>query len=139
MKLRLRGPSGKSLLAIAALLAAAAVLAACGGTSGATTTPSASPSQAVASVSILNFTFTPKTLTVAAGTTVTWTNHDPVVHNVTSADSLALNAAATSLFASGSLGQGQTFSYTFTTKGTYFYVCTIHRTMPSMHAEVVVK
>lgn len=73
---------------------------------------------------IQNMAFTPSSITVAAGTTITWTNKDGVTHNVTS-DS--------GVFSSGSMGTGATFSFKFVTKGTYTYKCTIH---PSMTGSV---
>jgi plastocyanin len=90
-------------------------------------------------VAIQNFSFTPQTLTVKAGTKVTWTNQDTTVHNVTSTNGPGINAATTSLFSSGSLNQGQSFSYTFAKAGTYYYDCTIHASMATMHATVIVK
>jgi plastocyanin len=79
-------------------------------------------------VSILNFAFAPAALTVKAGTTVTWTNKDADSHTVTSTGSGGpLNSAA--------LATQATYSYTFTTPGTYSYLCTIH---PFMTATVTV-
>jgi plastocyanin len=75
---------------------------------------------------IQSMAFTPSTITVTAGTTVTWTNQDMVVHNVVS------NPA---LFNSGSMANGATFSFKFSTSGTYSYSCTLH---PSMVGTVVV-
>ena len=90
-------------------------------------------------VTIQNFAFTPQTLTVKAGATVTWTNKDSVPHDVTSADGLSTSATTTSLFSSGTMSSGQSFSFTFKKPGTYFYECTIHAAEPTMHAKVVVK
>jgi plastocyanin len=70
--------------------------------------------------------FNPASLIVTAGTTVKWTNKDGIIHNVTS---------NTGVFSSGSIPDNGTFSYTFSTAGTYQYHCTIH---PSMTATVVV-
>lgn len=67
---------------------------------------------------VQNYAFAPATLTVKEGTTITWTNGDSVVHTVTS---------DTGIFDSGDLAKGQTFSYTFTTAGTYPYHCTPHK------------
>ena len=64
--------------------------------------------------------FSPSTITVSLNTTVTWTNKDGVSHTVTS---------DTDLFDSGSIGDGQTYSYTFTTAGTYHYKCSFHSSM----------
>lgn len=76
-------------------------------------------------VDIKDFAYVPEIITVPAGTTVVWTNRDSTPHTVT-ADS----------FDSGSLSQGQTFSYTFNQAGTFEYRCTIHPSMP--HGNVVV-
>jgi plastocyanin len=78
-------------------------------------------------VSIVNLSFSPKSLTVAVNTTVTWTNNDGITHTVTS-DS--------GVFDSGNLGAAATFSYTFTVPGTYPYHCNIH---PDMTASIVVQ
>lgn len=75
---------------------------------------------------IQNMDFNPAVITVAAGTTVTWTNKDDAAHTVTS---------DTDLFDSGNMSKGGTFSFTFATPGTYPYFCTYH---PAMTAEVVV-
>jgi amicyanin len=80
-----------------------------------------------AAVTIQNFAYSPATLTVPVGTTVTWTNEDSVRHTVTT---------RTSLFDSGLLSQGQTFSYTFNQKGTYDYYCTVH---PYMTGKIIVE
>jgi len=78
-------------------------------------------------VTIDNFTFSPATLTVPSGTTVTWTNQDDMVHTVTEANRL---------FLSKGLETGDTYSHTFTTPGTYTYFCALH---PRMTATVIVK
>lgn len=133
----------RALLAIVTLGALAAVVAACGSSSSASTTtpttPAAGGGTTASSVAILNFAFTPKTLTVSPGTTVTWTNNDSTPHNVISTASLSLNSTTMSTFASGTLSQGQTFSFAFTKKGIYFYECSIHKALAAMHAEVIVK
>ena len=78
-------------------------------------------------VKIDNFSFTPTTLTVAAGTTVTWTNSDDVPHTVVSDDKV---------FKSKVLDTDEKFSYTFTKPGTYPYFCSVH---PKMTGTVVVR
>ncbi len=78
-------------------------------------------------VKIDNFNFTPTTLTVAAGTTVTWTNSDDVPHTVVSDDKV---------FKSKVLDTDEKFSYTFTKPGTYPYFCSVH---PKMTARIVVQ
>ena len=79
------------------------------------------------SVNLQNFAFNPSTLTVKAGTTVTWTNSDSVAHTVTS------DGGA---FDSGNLAPDQTFSHTFNTAGTYAYHCNPH---PSMKGTIIVQ
>jgi len=90
-------------------------------------------------VAIQNFSFTPQTLTVKARTKVTWTNNDTTVHDVTSTDGPGTSASTTGLFGSGPLSNGQSFSFTFSKPGTYHYECSIHASMATMHAVVIVK
>jgi plastocyanin len=71
-------------------------------------------------VSMKNLAFNPSTLSVPNGTTVTWINNDNVGHTV---------IAEGGLFSSGLLGNGQNFTYTFSTPGTYNYSCSIHQGM----------
>ena len=75
---------------------------------------------------IQNMAFDPSSITVTAGTTVTWTNKDAIGHTVTS-DS--------GLFDSGTIGLNGTYSYTFATVGAFKYHCKIH---PGMIASVTV-
>jgi plastocyanin len=81
--------------------------------------------------------FAPAAVIVDVGTTVTWINKDSVAHNVEkSADALDFGAkfgADASVF-----DPGQTYSFTFTKAGTFFYTCTIH-TLMSGKVEVVTK
>ncbi len=133
-----------SPLLLTALLAALLILtlAACGGSGNGSTaggSPSATPSGAGISVSIADYTYAPQSITIPAGTAVTWTNEDSVIHTVTSADGSGTDAGTTDLFDSGSMGKGDTFSYTFTEPGTYDYLCVPHRSMAGMHAQVVVE
>jgi plastocyanin len=101
--------------------------------------PVAAAKPAVKTVAIKNMTFMPKKITITAGTKVTWINRDSVQHTVTSTKSLGLNTKVTKKFDSGLFGKGKKFSFTFKKKGTYFYECTIHAFMPSMHGQVTVK
>lgn len=64
-----------------------------------------------------HYAFTPGPLTVPAGTALTWTNKTDASHTVT-ADGGA--------FSSQALSQNQTFSFTFSSPGTFAYHCTIH-------------
>ncbi|MEU6346078.1 plastocyanin/azurin family copper-binding protein [Streptomyces sp. NPDC046977] len=95
-----------------------------------TTSSSAAPAAPVSgnAVAIKNFAFSPATLKVKAGTTVTWTNQDTDAHTVTS-------AAAGGPLQSAALATHATYRYTFTKPGTYAYLCTIH---PFMTATVEV-
>ena len=78
----------------------------------------AAPSQIV----IDNFAFEPATLTVAAGTTVTWLNKDEEPHTVMSADPQVS-------FKSPALDTNDKFTFVFAKPGTYKYFCTIHSHM----------
>jgi plastocyanin len=127
--------------AVLVVLGAVMLIAAACGSSGAST-PTASGTGgggATATVVIRNFAFTPQTITVKVGDTVTWTNNDSAPHTVTSATSIDTSATTTSAFDSGQFGQGQTFSFAFTKAGTYFYECSIHAKQPAMHGEVIVQ
>ena len=81
-----------------------------------------------ATVKIDNFSFGPATITIPAGSTVTWTNSDDVPHVVTSDDG--------KMFKSKALDTDDRFSFTFTKPGTYNYYCAIH---PKMTAKIVVQ
>ena len=86
--------------------------------------PNDKPTSEVA-VKIDNFSFSPATITVSAGTTVRWTNRDDIPHTVVSEDKT---------FKSKVLDTDDQFTYTFTKPGTYDYFCSIH---PKMTAKVV--
>jgi plastocyanin len=132
---------GLLLVALVAVLAVLA-LAGCGSSTSApaaSATPATSPGAGSATVTIKDFAFAPQTLTVPVGATVTWTNNDSAAHTVTSADNMTTDAATTDLFDSGLMGNGDTFTHTFDAAGTFSYLCMPHRTMASMHAEVVVE
>jgi plastocyanin len=82
------------------------------------------------SVQVLKDSYSPAAITVRAGDTVTWTNVDTTPgngHTVTSSGRGPLK--------SPSFGQGGTFSYTFSTTGSYAYYCAIH---PDMTGTVTV-
>jgi plastocyanin len=79
-------------------------------------------------VSISGFAFQPASLSIARGVTLTWTNSDAVAHTVTSTD-------LTPAFDSGSVGPGGSFSFTFSTAGSFPYKCGIH---PSMTGTITV-
>ena len=83
--------------------------------------------QMTVEVKIDNFSFSPATLEIKAGTTVTWTNADDIPHTVVSNDKV---------FKSKVLDTDQKFSFTFDKPGTYPYFCSLH---PKMTAKVVVQ
>ena len=88
--------------------------------------PNDKPTSEVA-VKIDNFSFSPATITVPAGTTVRWTNRDDIPHTVVSEDKA---------FKSKVLDTDEQFTYAFTKPGTYSYFCSVH---PKMTAKVVVQ
>ncbi|HEX3384697.1 MAG TPA: cupredoxin family copper-binding protein [Mucilaginibacter sp.] len=119
----------KSICLVALFFAGVLLFSACGKKSANSAnptsngnTPSPNPS-----VTIQNFAFSPATVRVTIGGTVTWTNKDGVAHTVTDVGGS---------FNSGDLPADQTYSMTFNKAGTYSYHCTIHPTMPT--ATVVV-
>lgn len=83
--------------------------------------------QTANSVVMRNFDFSPMTITIKMGTSVTWINLDGEPHTVTSVDGL---------FRSGALDQNESFTLKFDKPGTYRYLCSIH---PRMMAAVVVQ
>lgn len=82
---------------------------------------------AAQSVTIKDFSFGPGTLTVNVGDTVTWTNDGPSEHTATANDGS---------FNTGILSKGQSASHTFTSAGTFQYICSIHT---FMHGTIVVE
>ena len=130
-------------------LSALVLLAACGGGStntGTGTTPTTGTTSTTASatqtgngqtVMIIigssgSFAFSPATLTIKAGTTVTWKNTTSVGHTVTSDDGKSFDSGTSNPIAA----QGGTFSFTFTKAGTFAYHCEIH---PFMKATIIVQ
>ena len=79
----------------------------------------------VGAISIENFSFSPGTVIIKQGETVTWTNKDSTTHTVKS-DS----------FNSQDIAQGETYQFTFKEKGSFNYSCGIH---PSMTGKIVVE
>ena len=78
-------------------------------------------------VVIENFSFAPATLTVKAGTKVTWINRDDVPHTVNENDKR---------FKSGPMDTDDQFSYTFSAPGTFSYFCALH---PKMTGQIIVQ
>jgi len=80
----------------------------------------------VVTVSIDNFSFSPKEITVPKGTTVKWVNHDDVPHTVVSGG----------VFRSKALDTDDSFTYTFADAGSFSYFCSVH---PVMIGRVIVQ
>ncbi len=78
-------------------------------------------------VTVDNFTFGPATLTIKAGTTVTWTNRDDIPHTVVETEKK---------FKSPVLDTDDSFSHRFDAPGTFVYFCSIH---PHMTGKVLVE
>ena len=113
-----RSPLPRRALAAFAILGTAA---------GFATLAAPAPTRAAEhAVQIADSAFSPTTLTITVGDTVTWTNVDDRPHTVTSNDGA---------FDSGNLDEGQAFSFTFTEPGTYTYRCDYHT---DMQATIVV-
>ncbi|SMC61995.1 cupredoxin domain-containing protein [Kibdelosporangium aridum] len=91
----------------------------------------AAPTAAAATqqVHMSGYAYGPGTLTINVGDTVTWTNHDQAPHD-------AVTTAGPAQFRSPMLNTGQTWSFTFTTPGTYSYYCSVH---PDMRGQIVVR
>jgi amicyanin len=80
-------------------------------------------------VTMKGYAYSPRTLTVDVGSTVTWTNQDTAPHDVkTTSGPAAIHSPL--------LDKGQSWSFTFTVAGTYGYYCTVH---PDMTARIVVR
>jgi plastocyanin len=112
--------------ALVLLTALTLALAACGSDEGGsdTTTGGGGGEERV---EIVDFAFSPATLTVPVGTSVTWENGDTVGHTATSDDEV---------WDSDTVAPGDEFSFTLDEAGTFSYFCKIH---PSMTGSIVVE
>ncbi len=117
-------------LIIQAAILGAFVCAAGSLSNSANAADSASPAPVI--VHVKDFAYKPPTLTVTAGTTVTFINDDDNAHTVTSVDKVK----DTPLFDSGNLDKGEKWTHTFTKAGTYKYICAYH---DFMKATIVVQ
>jgi plastocyanin len=115
------------LISIILILITLVSLSACSSGYGTTSPTTSSPQASGNSVTLANFAFSPATLNVKAGTTVTWTNKDSTSHTVVS---------DTGVFDSGNLAPNATYTYVFAKAGTFDYHCSIH---PSMKGTVIVQ
>lgn len=88
--------------------------------------PAPAPSSAKTyTINIANFAFSPASITINAGDTIIWTNHDSVPHQI-----------AGNGFGSNPISNGQSYGFKFNSAGTYNYHCAIH---PSMTGVIIVK
>jgi len=94
-------------------------------------------SNSIFDITILNFAFSPASLTIPVGSTVRWTNLDGPAHTATSTNGFfgIGQPSPNGVFNSGILTTNQTFSYTFTTDGSFNYYCLPH---PGMQANITV-
>ena len=90
--------------------------------------PSVPAKAANPEIVISEYMFAPETVTVAAGTKLTWVNHDDVPHTI-------VDSATPKLFHSGALDTNDSYSFTFSKPGTYKYFCTLH---PQMVGTIIV-
>ena len=117
--------SDRILLRMVFLLSLLAMIGACSKSdSGSTNDGNGKPGPD--EVYIQNLAFSPSTITILVNSTVIWTNFDQVAHTVTS---------DTGLFDSGNIASSNTYSFKFTSIGTFTYHCKIH---PSMTGTVIV-
>ena len=84
------------------------------------------------SVLVKGFRFQPKTISIAAGSTVTWHQDDNTIHTLTS----GVPGSKAGLFDHRGFRQGDDFSFMFSTPGTFPYFCDIHH---SMRGQVTVR
>ena len=78
--------------------------------------------------------YDPSPLTVKPGTSVSWTNSDSTIHTVTSG--LPEQGEVGTLFDSGIMSPGKTFTHAFDKTGIFDYSCTLH---PFMHGQIITK
>jgi len=110
---------------VTTLLAIAAVVM-----EGASCAPNPTPQPGSTEVAIQGLAFVPKAVTINQGGTVRWTNHDLVLHTVTSGNPIDANPGI--LFDSGDLAAGQSYMHQFNVAGTFTYFCRHHPTTPAM-------
>lgn len=123
------------------LLAALLVLGACGADQPQSDSPSAEPSVVQSqeetdgpaqtsdevAAKVIDTDFTPRTIEVQKGSTVVWEQVGDQPHSVTAADDSFDSSPDCGPVASDEcLGQGDTFSHTFETTGTFIYYCRVH-------------
>jgi plastocyanin len=143
---RLIGSKSRLLISTGFLIAILSILNSCSKTTAYNTPdPSPGPGSGPDTISgpganevwiqgmpIQGMAFNPATITIAAGTKITWTNKDPVAHTVTSG---TVNLYLDNLFDSGTINPNGTYSLIFATAGTFPYSDSIY---PGMKATVIV-
>jgi len=128
-----------------AVLAVMATVAGCGsgsssstgGPTGISNTGASVPGTATVTVVIKDYAFSPTDTRVKVGTVVTWVNKDSVPHTVTMATGPGVDAQPVNQGPdSGSIAPGKSWSWQFEKQGTWFYMCTLHASMATMHAQI---
>lgn len=116
--------------ALSPLAAAAVLLVGCGGGDGTDQTPSSASggSQSAKTVAIRDYLYKPATITVPAGTTIAFTNHDSTPHTATSRESGA--------FESGSIDTDATGEVRLEESGTFAFYCLFH---PFMKGTIIIE
>ena len=122
-----RAPQGRRIGLVIGALAVSAVLGTAAPELTAAGEAVVAAATNTATVNIDNFAFAPATLTVTAGTTVTWKNEDDSPHRI---------GDKNGTFKSAALDTDDTFSHSFAAPGEYPYICTIH---PYMVGKIIVK
>jgi len=89
--------------------------------------PATAETPETTNIVVKNFMFMPMSVTVATGSTVTWSNQDQEPHTVVS---------DTGLFRSSAIDTNESFSFKFDQPGTYHFMCSIH---PQMVGTIVVQ
>lgn len=120
----------------AAVAAASIGIAGCGGgggySSGMNQSTGGGGGANVNAVSIVDYSFSPPSLTVKAGTAVTWTNMGTVAHTTTSDNGTWSSGQLSGSTPGGPYGGGSagaSYSFTFMTAGTFTYHCSNHTNM----------
>lgn len=118
-----------------AILATAALAILLAGCASSPTNPGSKASTGGSEVAMKDVEFSPREITVKAGTTVTWVNQDSMPHDVTAKDH-----SWESTGGPGKMGKSASFSRTFAAPGTYEYYCTLHSGGPGngMWGKVIV-
>lgn len=118
MGMQRRIMNGIAIGFVAVVVVALGVSAVGAFTGGGTSTAKGPVETGTVTISIKGLAFAKGTRTVAVGSTVVWKNLDGTAHTVTAKDGTS--------FDSRNVDPGGTFSHTFSERGTFDYLCTIH-------------